>query len=128
MSGFELFLPCVEVFNGNWSKSSEFWPFKYFFGFLFDLEVGFVSSALNEEINNPKSDFFNDFIDNGFVSIFVDEVLDSFGDCNEIVSGDSSHGFDVILDGSFGVGLGVFEVEGELILELMGREVRPDKY
>jgi hypothetical protein len=43
------------------------------------------------------SDIFNDVIDDGFASVFVDEIFDFFGDGVEVVSGDSGNGLNIIL-------------------------------
>jgi hypothetical protein len=86
-----------------------------------------ISLTLNQEICDPQSDIFNDIINDGLASVFVDEIFDFFGDGVEIVSGDASDGFNVILQGSFGVGFSKFEMNREFVLKLMFGEVGSDE-
>ncbi len=123
----KLFFPDQESFDSDWSESSEFGSFEKFFGFFDDLNFGFVGSALDEVLSDPESDFFDDFVDDGFSSVFVDEIFDFFGDGIEIIPGEASDGFDVVLECSFGVGFGEFEMNGEFVLKLVLRDVRPDE-
>lgn len=119
MFELELFLPCEEIFNSDWSECSELWSFEDFFDFFFDFEVSFIGSALDKKINNPQSDLLDNIIDDGFISILIDNIFDKFGDLIEIISGDTSHGFDLVLDGCFGIGFSVLEMDIELILMLV---------
>jgi hypothetical protein len=123
----EFFFPDEESFDSNWSESSEFGSFENFFGFFDNFNFGFIGSTLNEVLSDPESDFFDDFVDDGFSSVFVDEIFDSFGDGIEIIPGEASDRFDVVLDCSFGVGFGEFELNWEFVLKLVLRDVRSDK-
>ena len=123
----ELFFPGEETFDSDGSESSEFGSFEEFFGFLDDLDFGFVGSTLDEVLSDPESDFFDDIVDDGFSSVFVDEIFDFFGDGIEIISGDTSDGFDIVFEWSFGVGFGEFKLNGEFVLKLVFREVRSDE-
>ncbi len=127
MFEIEFFFPDEESFDSNWSESSEFGSFENFFGFFDDFNFGFVGSALDEVLSDPVSDFFDDFVDDGLSSVFVNEIFDFFGDSIEIVPGEASDGFDVVLEYSFGVGFVEFELNGEFVLKLVLRDVRSDK-
>ena len=127
MFEIKLFFPDEESFDSDWSESSEFGSFEEFFGFLDDLSFSFVGSALDEVLSDPESDFFDDFVDDGFSSVFVDEIFDFFGDGIEIIPSETSDGFDVVLECSFGVSFGEFELNGEFVLKLVLREVRSDE-
>ena len=119
MFQLKLFLPCQKVLWSNRCKGSELWSLKYLLDFFLNLKISFISSPLNQEVNNPQSNFFNNIIDNRFIPILIDNILNKFGNLTNIIPGDTSHRFDLILDRSFRIGFSILEMYIKLILVLM---------
>lgn len=119
MFQLKLFLPCQKVLWSNRCKGSELWSFKYLLYFFLNLKISFICSSLNQEVNNPQSNFFNNIIDDRFIPILIDNILNKFSNLINIIPGDTSHRFDLILDRSFRIGFSILEMNIKLILVLM---------
>lgn len=128
MLQIELFFPGHKTLDGDWGECREFGSFEDFFDFFDDLLFLHVGFSFNKVLNDPNSDFLNDIVNDGFVSVFINDVFDPFGDFIQIIPGDAGNWLDLVSDGSFGVGLGVFEMQVELVLELVFGKVRSDEY
>lgn len=128
MLQIELFLPGHKTLDCDWGKCREFGPFEDFFDLFDDLLFFHVGFSFNKVLNNPNPDFLNDIVNDGFVSVVINDVFDPLSDFIQIIPGDAGNWLDLVSDGSFGVGLGVFEMQVELVLELMLGKVRSDEY
>lgn len=115
----KLFLPSQKVLSSNRSECSKLWSLKHLLDFLFNLKISLISSSLNQEVNNPQSNLFNNIIDDRFIPILVDNIFNKFSNLVNIIPSDTSHRFDLILDRCFGIGFGILKVNIELILVLM---------
>lgn len=123
----EFFFPGVETFDSDGCECSKFGSFEDFLGLFDDFNLRFIGSALDEELCDPQSDFFDNVVDDGFPSVFIDEIFDFFCQGIEIVSGDTGNGLNLVLEGGFGVGFGELKMNGEFVLELVLGEVGSDK-
>ncbi len=107
----KLLFPGKETFNSNRGKGSEFWPFENFFGLFHDLNLSFVGSSFDQVLKDPQPGFFNDVINDGFASVLVNKIFNLFGDSVKVVSSKTGNGFNVVLEGSFGVGFSILEMD-----------------
>lgn len=128
MLQIELFLPGHKTFDCDWGECREFRSFEDFFDLFDNLLFFHVGFSFNKVLNDPNPDFLNDIVNDGLVSVIINDVLDLFGDFIQIVPGDACNWFDFVSDGRFGVGLGVLEMQVELVLELVFGKVRSDEY
>lgn len=119
----ELLFPVKETLYGYWCECWKFGSLKYLDYFLLNLNLSLVCFSLDKVLKNPKSDLFHDIEYNGFVSVFIKQIFNLFSDFIHIISGNTGNGFDLISKWSFRISFSEFEMERDLIFELMIRRV-----
>jgi len=119
--------PSSETLDCNRCKSCKFRSFEKFLFFLDNFGFDLISFSFDKKINYPKSYFFNNIINNRLISIFIDKIFNSFSNCVEIISCDTSYWFNIVLDWCFRICFSVFEMNWELIFELEFRKIWSDQ-
>ena len=115
----KLLLPYFERFLCDRREGRKFGSFKNFFNFFFHSLLWLIKLAFNQVLVDPGTSLFNDIIDDRSISILIYDVLYFVGYGDEVVPCNASKRLNLVFERSFGVILGKFKHDVDLVLKLI---------